>query len=501
MRTNGDPTRDPLIRAIEKTIATHGMLQPGDRVLVGLSGGPDSTALLLGLHQLRARLSITIGAAHLNHGLRGDRAARDARHAAGLAERLGVSLVTETDSAEAFRQAHRVSPEEAAREVRYRFLERAAMAGGFNRIALGHHQDDDAELVLMRLLRGSGPLGLAGIPPQRPLPGGATTIIRPLIRTSRAAILAFIARSGSCTVTDESNADVRFLRNRIRHHLLPLLKEQYNPALIEGLSRMAQLMRDEEVWLEGVAAERLRLLTLADQGAVLVLDRGGLADCSPALQRRVLRAAIQRCKGDLRRMGFVPLEAAREFAVQGPARGTCDLPDGLVMRGQGNRLHVMNFPRNRTTGRLPRTFPRAAGFECRIPSPGCFPIGESGITMTFSLLETPPPEDVHGTGQQTAFFDMDQLRFPLTIRNFRPGDRLVPLGLNGTQKVKKIFIDRKIPREDRPRYPLLLCGDSILWVAGLRQSEVGKITPSTRRWLKVEMSGCLSAQDGYFYSI
>jgi len=121
--------------------------------------------------------------------------------------------------------------------------------------------------------------------------------------------------------------------------------------------------------------------------------------------------------------------------------------------------------------------------------------------MTFSLLETPPPKDVYGTGQQTAFFDMDQLRFPLTVRNFRPGDRLVPMGLNGTQKVKKIFIDRKIPRENRPRYPILLCGDSLLWVAGLRQSELGKITPSTRRWLKVEMSGCLSGQDGYFYSI
>jgi tRNA(Ile)-lysidine synthase len=498
MRTNVDPTCDPLVRAIEKTIVTCGMLQPGDRVLVGLSGGPDSTALLLGLHHLCARQSVYVGAAHLNHGLRGDRAANDARHAADLAARLGIAFVTETHSVEAYRQNHRVSPEEAAREVRYRFLQGAAMAGGFNRIALGHHKDDDAELVLMRLLRGSGPLGLAGIPPRRPLPGGALTIIRPLIRTSRAAILAFLKRRGVTAVTDESNADDRFLRNRIRHHLLPLLKELYNPALVEGLSRMAQLMRDEETWLEGVAVERLRSLTLVDQGAALVLDRRGLADCLPALQRRVLRAAIQRCKGDLRRMGFVSLEAAREFAVQGSAHGACDLPDGLVIRGQGHRLLVASLPRNRTTGRFPRTFPMAPGFECRIPSPGCFPIGESGVTMTFSLLETPPTEDVYGTGQQTAFFDMDQLRFPLTVRNFRPGDRLAPLGLNGTQKVKKIFIDRKIPRENRMRYPLLLCGDSVLWVAGLRQSETGKITSSTTRWLKVEMTGCLSGQDGYF---
>jgi len=498
MKPTYDLSCDPLVRSVEKTIKTYRMLQPGDRVLVGLSGGPDSTAVLLCLHQLAEKQSISLQAAHLNHGLRGDRATHDARHAADLADALGIPFITETHSVEAFRLTHRMSPEEAAREVRYRFLERAAIAGGFNRIALGHHQDDDAEVMLMRFLRGSGPLGLAGIPPQRPGSGGAVMIMRPFIRTPRPAILAFLQRSGVTAVEDESNADVHFLRNRIRHQLLPLLTEQYNPALVEGLSRMAHLMRDEEDWLCGVASQTLQALTLADHGTLLMLDRKGLAECHPALQRRVLRAAVQRCKGDLRRMGFAPLEAVREFATQGPAWGACDMPGGLVVRGQGHRLAVQRLSRERGAGRPSRSVPVEFGFEYRIPSPGRFPIREAGVTVAFSLLETPPAGGVYRTGQQTAFFDMDQLRFPLTIRNFRPGDRLAPLGLSGTQKVKKIFIDRKIAREDRPRYPLLLCGDQILWIAGLRQSECGKIGPTTTRWLKVEMTGCLSGQDGYF---
>jgi len=244
-----------------------------------------------------------------------------------------------------------------------------------------------------------------------------------------------------------------------------------------------------------VAVKTLQTLTLADHGSMLMLDRKGLAACHPALQRRVLRAAVRRCKGDLRRVGFAPLEAAREFATQGPAHGVCDLPDGLVVRGQGARLAVQRLPRTRGDGRPSRSAPVAPGFEYQIPSPGHYPIREAGVTMAFSLLEALPAGGVCGTGQQTAFFDMDQLRFPLTIRNFRPGDRLSPLGLGGTQKVKKIFIDRKVAREDRPRYPLLLCGGQILWVAGLRQSESGKVGPSTTRWLKVEMTGCRSAQD------
>jgi tRNA(Ile)-lysidine synthase len=474
------------------------MLPAGSRVLVGLSGGPDSTALLLCLQRLSAAGGFAVGAAHLNHGLRADRAAADARHAAALAGALDIPFSVETRSVETFRRAHRLSPEEAAREVRYQFLQDVARQQGYDRIALGHHRNDDAELLLMRILRGSGPLGLAGIPPKRSGRGGNVEIIRPLIRTPRSEILAFIDRCGVATVDDESNADIRFLRNRIRHRLLPLLEARYNPSVVAGLGRMARLMRDEEDWLEGMAVDALRALTLADHGTLLVLDRSGLAAGHPALQRRVLRAAVRQCKGNLRRMGFAPLEAARRFALSGPARGRCDLPDGVVIRGNNDRLHVQRVARASEGGRPRAPERNAPPFAYAIPSPGRYSILEAGVTLTLSCLDGPPAEDVYRTGQQTAFFDMDKLRFPLAVRSFRPGDRLAPLGLKGTQKVKKIFIDRKIAPNERQRYPLLVSGDQILWVVGLRQSEVAQIAPATTRCLKVEAAGCLKGHDDYF---
>ena len=500
MKTSSAPCNDPLVRAVEQTLLEYLMVQPGDRVLVGFSGGPDSTATLLCLHDLAAKHALVLGAAHLNHALRGARAEADARHAAETAAALGIPCIVETHSVMAFREAHRMSIEEAAREVRYRFLTRTALAGGYTRIALGHHRDDDAESVLMRLLRGSGPLGLAGIAPLRRLPGSPLTVIRPLIRVPRSAIMAFLRRCQAAFVQDESNADVSLLRNRIRHELLPLLARDYNPALSEGLSRLARLLRDEEDWLEEVARESLTSLTLADHGTLLVLDRRRLTAGPPALQRRVLRAAVARCKGSLRRVGFAPLEAARELAVRGPHQGSCHLPDGLVVRGRGHRLEVQRLSRNRG-GRRSGRVALPTEFTCQVPAMGSYAIHPSGLTMTFSQPASGPDKPVHQTGQKTAFFDMDQLRFPLLVRNFRPGDRMAPLGLNGTQKVKKVFIDRKIPREDRPRYPLLLCGDQILWIVGLRQSDMAKIGSHTRHWLKVEVTGCLGRDDGYFKSI
>lgn len=486
------PWGDPLVRMVATTITTCGMVAPGDRVLVGFSGGPDSTTLLFALQRLSEKWGLTLGAAHLNHGLRGPRAGGDARHAAEAAAALRIPFRTETLAEGDYRRIQRLSPEEAARILRHRFLQRAAAEGGFNRIALGHHRDDDAECLLMRLIRGSGPLGLAGIAPRGPGIEGDIPLIRPLIRVPRSEIRAFLERHGIRVVEDESNVDRRFLRNRIRHELLPLLKRAYNPRLPEGLSRTARLMRDEEDWLTGLALEKLDALVMAADDNRLSLDRRRLAALHPALQRRVLRAAVARLKGGLRRMGFRPLEAARRFAAGGAVSGGFDLPDAMALQVRGGRLEVI---RRADRGRpLPQ---RSLGspYAYQVPSPGRVPIPEAGVTMVFSSLTRPPVGGVYGSGQQTAFFDMDRLRFPLVIRNFQPGDRLAPLGMQGTQKVKKVFIDRKVAREVRSRIPLLLSGSDIIWIAGLRQGRCGRVGPQTQRWLQVDMIGCLWSQN------
>ena len=490
------PEYDPLIQAMDSTMSRYCMVRPGDCVLVGFSGGGDSTALLLGLHCLASKRSLHIGAAHLNHGLRGARAASDARRAAGAAEKLGIPFYSETRPVEAYRKRRRLSLEEAAREVRYRFLEDVARRQGFSHIALGHHQGDDAELMLMRFLRISGPRGLSGMPPKRPSKDKDLTIIRPLLRMPRRAIEAFLSRYAITQVEDESNTDLQILRNRIRHQLLPLLKAEYNPSIEAGLGRMSELMRDEEDWLADLVADKLRGITLRRERNLLVLDRQVLVDCHPALQRRLLRSAVERCKGDLRRIGFASLEGARELAVQDSSHGSYDLPAGLQVRVRDNRLEIRHQNPSKRPGRHIQPNARRIEFRFEIPGPGRYFIQETGVTLDFAVFKaSPDPGNMASTGQQTAFFDMDQLCFPLIIRNCNPGDRMAPLGLNGTQKVKKIFIDRKVDREERPRYPVLIHDETILWIGGLRQSEVGKLTTATKRVLKVEMTGCLSAQD------
>jgi tRNA(Ile)-lysidine synthase len=481
---------DPLLRTVTNTIRAHRMLQPGDRVLVGFSGGIDSSALLLCLHALTARYVLTLAAAHLNHGLRGARGGADACHAARIAKDLGIPFVTETHSATAYRRMHRLSLEEAGRELRHRFFQKTASLGGYNRIALGHHRDDDAESLLMRFLRGSGPLGLAGIPPVGGGIGGDIAVIRPLIHLSRSEIRTFVQRSGMPVVEDETNTDRRFLRNRIRHELLPLLVRHYNPNLVKGLSRMAALMREEDAWAGDLALKTLGRLLLADHGTLLVLDRRRLAACHPALQRRILRAAVVRCKGDRRRIGFDALEAARRLAVHGPDKGARDLPDGLVVRARGARLELQRLMRRSGRGRPFRPLPSRTEFVYQIHVPGRYPIPEAGVTMVFARHEPVPEAGVYRSGQQTAFFDMDRLQFPLVVRNFRPGDRLAPLGMQGSQKVKKVFIDRKIARSLRSRIPLLLSGNELIWIAGLRQGRRGRLVPQTKRCLKVDIIGC-----------
>lgn len=488
------PEDDPLLRNVAQTIHAHGMLRPGDRVLVGFSGGPDSSALLICLMALSERYALSLAAAHLNHGLRSSRGDADARHAARQAEALGVPFIAGTQSAMGYRRRHRLSLEEAGREMRHRFLQNTAARGGYSHIALGHHRDDNAESLLMRFLRGSGPSGLAGIPPVGVGIGGGLPVIRPLIRVSRDEISAFVQRRGIPVVADETNADRRFLRNRIRHELLPYLIAHYNPNLVEGLGRMARITRDEVDWADDLTAKTLDRLLLADHGTLLILDRRGLTACHPAVQRRVLRTAVLRCKGDRRHIGFDALETIRLLAVRGPMEGAQDLPDGLMVRVRGARVELQRLMRRSGRGRPFQPIPAQQVFAYRISSAGHYGIPEAGVRMVFSLVDPPAEGDLRRSGQQTAFFDIDRLRFPLVVRSFRPGDKMAPLGMRGSQKIKKIFINSKIARFARGRIPLLVSGGEIIWIAGLRQSRIGRIVPQTRCCLKVDIIGCLFAQ-------
>ena len=472
-----------LLRNVEQTVTTYGMLKPGDSVLVGVSGGPDSVALFHLLLTFAPRFSLRLGVAHLNHCLRQNDSDKDAEFVASLAGRFDIPFYMHKADVRNYQLKNKLSLEEAARRVRHTFLIKEAEKNRFNKIALGHHFDDNAELVLMNLFRGSGPLGISGIPPVRD-----GKIIRPLIQSNRSEIIAFLDQNGIKYISDASNRDTRFLRNKIRHDLIPLLKTSYNPKISQSLNRLASIISSEEEWIEDLIHPLFEKAAINIQDAQIALSVSILNQIHLAAQRRIIRKAISKIKGNLRRIGLTHIDSAIDLVESGPVYGNVDLPDRIRIRRKGDALL---FSREKITLRnADATSGRAElfAFEYRIEKPESLFIKEIAAHIKFTEMSIENLPDLCGSGQHTGFFDRDALSFPLVLRNFRQGDRFTPLGMTGTQKIKKFFIDKKVPRKERIRCPILLCREKIIWVAGYRIDESVKVKPTTKNVLNVELS-------------
>ena len=313
-----------VLRTVRHAVASHRMLAEGDSVLIALSGGPDSVTLADVLHTLAADYRLRLGIAHLNHCLRPKDADRDAEFAAEIARQLDLPFYTAKKDVDKLRKSDRLSLEEAARKVRYEFFDAICSRHGYHKIAVGHHRNDNAELVLMNLLRGSGPQGLSGIAPVR---GGK--IIRPLIHLKRSELDEYIAERKLAYVTDTSNNDLSFRRNRIRHHLIPELEKTYNPAIVDTLSRLATIMRAENRWIENTLAKDFgQCISVKGPGAVRI-DLDQLKGLAGAVRRRVLRRAILTVKNDLRRITLAHIDAVLALVDKSPPTGCLNLPDGI----------------------------------------------------------------------------------------------------------------------------------------------------------------------------
>ena len=459
------------LSAVETAIRHYHMLDEGDTILVGVSGGPDSVALLHSLVTLAPKWSLQLVIAHLNHQLRGATADQEAAFVGRLATGLGICCEIGSRNVAKYRSEHRLSLQEAARIVRYAFYDEVAAKYSASKIALGHHADDNAESILMRLLRGTGPLGLAGIHPVR-----HGLIIRPLIGLTRKEILAFLELGGFEYMKDRSNLDTKYLRNRIRHELLPHLKERYNPNTVCALNRLASILRDEEDFWDQEVRRTLQDFVLDHTPDRLTLMRRGLSDLHPALLRRLVRQAVLSLKGNLRRFGHVHVEAiARLIAAPSPS-GSLYLPQGISVVRDREEINFSLSP-----------IEESASFEYRIPCTQTTFIREIGIFLKLSVCDgsdVSHPKDYPPT---TALFDLAAVTFPLKVRNFKRGDRFKPLGLVGSQKVKTFFINQKVPRSKRLRCPILISGGRIIWVGGYRIADSAKVTQKTKKILKAEL--------------
>lgn len=465
-----------LERLVDQTLQRHHLLIEGDAVLVGVSGGPDSVALVHLLAERAPGLHLRLGIAHLHHGLRLE-ADQDEHLVRRMAIDRGLPFYCRRADVRSQQRLRRLSLEEAARQVRYDFLEEVAAQHGFTKIALGHHADDNAETLLLNLLRGSGRLGLGGIPAVRD-----GKLIRPLIRARRADIEAYIEARGIATVADATNADEIFLRNRIRRRLIPALERDYHPQVGSVLGRTGLLLRDEEEWLESLIVPLFdAALTEAGDGWV-ALDASALNRMHVAAARRVLRRAIRRVKGDLRRLEFDHVERIVALSNHLGDAGPLYLPDRLRVWRRGACIEIAAGEDSPTDRRTPPPTDYAYTVA------GCGPLFIREIGEWLDLAEMPVDALCSPlfAGPQQALLDLAAVRFPLTIRNFRPGDRFAPWGTVGTQKLKKYFSDHKVDRNERRRCPVLLSEGRILWVAGHRVDGRVAISPLTRRVLKAE---------------
>jgi tRNA(Ile)-lysidine synthase len=406
---------------------------------------------------LAAELSLRLHVLHVDHGLRPD-SDRDAAFVCGLAKRVGVAADVERVVVPAVG-----SLEAAARAERYAALQAHARRLGASRIALGHTTDDQAETVLMRMLAGAGVRGLAAIPPRR------GQIIRPLIETRRAALVATLEAAGLPWIEDPSNRDVKFLRNRIRHELLPLLSASYRVDVVETLDRLARLCRDTVGAIEGVALRELERQAVTT-GEAIVLPRAALADLPTQVAAEILRQAAGRLGSR------APLRA---WAHRGLARVLASPPPRRPFRLGGVVVEV-------GSGRV-----RLAAAETRhlppreLTVPGRLELPEIGRALEARVISASGYRMPRG--RERVAFDATFLPSRLTVRGRRPGDRFSPFGGPGQRRLKSFLIDARIPRWDRPRLPLIEAGGRILWIAGLRRSAEAPVTAETRRVLELSL--------------
>jgi tRNA(Ile)-lysidine synthase len=475
------PHSHQILQKVAQTILRQNMFRLGDSVLAGVSGGPDSVALLHILVQLASRWELTIGIAHLNHCLRGAESDKDSEFVADLAASLNLPCYSEAINIRNDPAFRKLSIEAAARQVRYDFFDRISRRYGYDKLALGHHRDDNAELMLMFLFRGSGPLGFSGIPPVR-----EGRIVRPLISTGRDELVAFLNENEITYRVDESNRDMRFLRNRVRHETIPYIQTCCNPGIVETLNRFSKIVRSENEWMNDIIQPIYEKTLVSKDAHRVVLAIPALTALPEAARRRVIRTAIFQVKGDLLRISFSHIEAARELAEHQQYPTQLTLPDGIRVQRNKSLLTFYQVDeslrsRRQEIRRRPLSF-----FYSVSGSVERITISETGAVLTFS--EIPIGSCLmENLSEKIALLDMELLSFPLILRNTQPGDRFSPLGVTGTQKIKKYFIDHKIDRSKRRQCPVLLSGDRVAWLAGHRISGRFKVTPSTRRVLRIEI--------------
>jgi tRNA(Ile)-lysidine synthase len=498
------------VAAVRKMLVRRSMAPRGSRVLCAVSGGPDSMTMLDALCSLRNALAFELGAAYVDHGLR-RRAEAERAFVECEARRLSVPFHFVSVDAKGTAKREKTSIEAAARTLRYEALAAIASRHGYDRIATAHTANDQAETVLMHVIAGTGLDGLAGIRPvlseipQSEIPNPkSVTIVRPLLSVTRKDVEAFLRKKKIPSLTDETNLDPRFERNRVRRRLLPLIEKEFNPSVIRALSRLAENALEDSEAIESLVGKAFDEAVSAGR-RVLRIDRKKLNSLPGAIRARVLDRALGRT-APRARFDRAHIESLSELAARGTGTSHLDLP-GSVRATISYDTVALGKGLPRTSG-SERCSDGAAGRPpaCPLSASRAGSAGRSKVQSDCSWRDAAPghtgerpagppsPVVVNGSGSYavpwanvtfhfgtktrrgtlTARFDRASADYPFVIRPFRPGYRIAPPFSRHTRKLKKIFIEKKIPREDRARLPILCCGNRVVWVPGVTDAPVAR---------------------------
>ena len=467
-----------MLNTVRKTVAIHHLLDRGEHVLAAVSGGSDSVALLRVLKILQNEYEIHIAVAHLNHGLRGEEADKEEEFVRLLSRKMNVNFFTQKVNIRELQQNASKSLEEVAREERYRFLYQMAKEHGAVKIATGHHRDDQAETFLINLIRGSGLEGLKGIAPIRD-----SWLIRPLLYVGRDEILDFLKTEGLSYMRDSSNLDSSFLRNRIRNKLIPELKKRYNPQMAAGLARTAEIIRVEDDYMQDVVRRLIVLWKIAVDDREIVVPLAEFSEQHEAIQARTVKFLLEEMTPFKKGIGYRHIESVMDVCRKSDIRfRRLNLPFGIIVEKQPSTLVIRKKSEIETHDAGLDS--RKGLFEIKVAIPGIIHLNEKNIKVEF--IDRPTISEIKNH-PETAFIDYGRIEEPLFLRSIRPGDKIDFLGLGGTKKLKKYFIDKKISHRLRTSIPLLADSRSVVWIAGERISQRVSVTGNTKKVLKVEL--------------
>ena len=461
---------------IRKTIKKKRLIEKGDRVLVCVSGGPDSMALLHLLMGYSKEWGIDLTVAHLDHMIRGGQSKKDADFVRNFCEKNRIDIICEKVDVKRHARSSKSSLEEVARDIRYGFYQTAAFKSKANKIATGHTLDDQAETVLMRLIKGAGSRGLSGMPYKRLL--GNIWVIRPLLDVRRRDIEIYLKKNRISSRADASNLQTKYLRNRIRHVLMPLLEKKFNPNIKQNLCFLAETLSGEFDYMNNIARNKFKALSAIEKDSIAIKTKS-LGRQHVSLQRLIIRNAIERLKGNLRKISYRHWEAI-EAMLSDSGTARLSLPGRIsVTRKKGHIILSTG-----TTGQSHAKRSKKTGL---LDIPGELNMPELGIKVRAELVGKIPIFHRGKKRKKVEYINGDAVTSPLRVRTWRNGDKIRPLGMRGYKKMHDIFVDEKIDICERSKIPIVFSGQRMVWAGGVKLSDDFKVRGRSKKTIRLSL--------------